>query len=106
MREEARGDWDFQISELVKNPDGLCGEYRLSPEGPVSQIDSPQLLTVAPGIFSDFLRSVHMLKREWGAKNNGKLLHLFIPSKTVTLDHHSVFGGRPAFGPFTASAGT
>ena len=26
-----------------------------------------------------------MLKREWGAENNRKLLHLFLPSKTVTL---------------------
>ena len=26
-----------------------------------------------------------MLKREWGAKSNGKLLHLFIPSKTATM---------------------
>ena len=26
-----------------------------------------------------------MLKREWGAESNGKLLHLFIPSKTLTL---------------------
>ena len=26
-----------------------------------------------------------MLKRELGAESNGKLLHLFIPSKTVTL---------------------
>ena len=26
-----------------------------------------------------------MLKREWGAENNGKLPHLFIPSKTATL---------------------
>ena len=25
-----------------------------------------------------------MLKREWGAESNGKLLHLFIPNKTVT----------------------
>ena len=29
--------------------------------------------------------SVQMLKREWGAENNGKLPHLFIPSKTATL---------------------
>ena len=36
-------------------------------------------------MFSDLLRSVQMLKREWGAKINGKLLHLFIPSKTATL---------------------
>ena len=26
-----------------------------------------------------------MLKREWGAKSNGKVPHLFIPSKTATL---------------------
>ena len=26
-----------------------------------------------------------MLKREWGTESNGKLLHLFIPSKTATL---------------------
>ena len=26
-----------------------------------------------------------MLKREWGADSNGKLLHIFIPSKTATL---------------------
>ena len=25
-----------------------------------------------------------MLKREWGVESNGKLPHLFIPSKTVT----------------------
>ena len=25
-----------------------------------------------------------MLKREWGAESNGKLPHLFIPSKTAT----------------------
>ena len=26
-----------------------------------------------------------MLKREWSVESNGKPLHLFIPSKTVTL---------------------
>ena len=26
-----------------------------------------------------------MLKREWGAESNGKIPHLFIPSKTATL---------------------
>ena len=26
-----------------------------------------------------------MLEREWGAENNGKLPHLFIPSETATL---------------------
>ena len=62
-----------------------CGEFRWSPEGPVSQMHSPHLLVGAPGIFSDLLRSVQMLKREWGAESNGKLPHLFIPSKTATL---------------------
>ena len=37
----------------------------------------------APGIFSDLLRSVQMLKREWCEESNGKLLHLSIPSKTA-----------------------
>ena len=26
-----------------------------------------------------------MLKREWGAESNGKLLHIFIPRKTAIL---------------------
>ena len=43
------------------------------------------LLAGAPGIFSELLRSVQMLKREWGAEGNGKLPHLFIPSKTAAL---------------------
>ena len=43
------------------------------------------LLAGAPGIFSDLLRSVQILKREWGAKSNGTLSHLFIPSKTPTF---------------------
>ena len=29
--------------------------------------------------------SDQMLKREWGAESNGKLPHLFIPSKTAIL---------------------
>ena len=79
----AKGDWDFRISdlELIFNP---CGEFRWSPEGPDSQIHSPHLLVDAPGIFSDLLRFVQMLKRKWGAERNGKLPHLFIPSKTAT----------------------
>ena len=82
---EAKGDWDFRNSDLVKtlielifNP---CGEIRCSPEGPVSQIHSPHLHAGAPGIFSDLLKLLQMLKKEWGAKSNGKLS---IPSKTPT----------------------
>ena len=70
------------LMELIFN---LCGEFRLSSEDPVSQIHSPHLYVGIPGIFSDLLRSAHMLKREWGAENKGKLQHLFIPSKTATL---------------------
>ena len=50
----------------------------------------------APGIFSDFIRSVQMLKREWGAKNNGKPPHLFNPWWNCSLGSW-VCGGRPAF---------
>ena len=53
------------------------------PEGPVSQIHS-HLLIGAPETFSDLLRFVQMLKREWGAERNGKLPHLFIPRKPAT----------------------
>ena len=52
--------------KLLFNP---CGEFRGTPEGPVSQIHSPHLLVGAPGIFSDLLRFVQMLKREWGAES-------------------------------------
>ena len=72
--------WSKTLMELMFNP---CGELRWSPEGPVSQIHSPHLLVGASEIFSDLLRSVQMLKREWGAESNGKLPHLFMPSKTA-----------------------
>ena len=38
-----------------------------------------------PGIFPVLLKSVHVLKREWGVESNGKLKHLFILCKTVTF---------------------
>ena len=56
-----------------------CGEFRWTPEGPVSQIHSLHLLVGAPEISSDILKSVQMLKREWGAESNGKLPHLLNP---------------------------
>ena len=31
------------------------------------------------------MRSVQMLKKHWGAESNGKLPHLFIPTKTAIL---------------------
>ena len=54
-------------------------------EDPVSQICSPHLFAGAPGMFSDLLRSVQMLKREWDAGSNRKLPYLFIISKIATL---------------------
>ena len=68
------------LMEPIFNP---CGEFRWSPEGPVSQIHSPHLHVGVPMIFSDLLRSFQMLKKEWGAESNGKLPQLFIPSKTA-----------------------
>ena len=84
----AKGNWNFRISDQVKNPDGTDIKSLLwisvKSGGPVSQIPSPHLLVGVPGIFSDLLRFVQMLKREWGAETNGKLPHLFIPNKTTT----------------------
>ena len=73
--------WSKTPMELIFDP---CGEFRWSSECPVGQIHSPHLYVGAPGIFSDLLRSLQMLKREWGAESNGKLQHLSIPSKTAT----------------------
>ena len=85
----AKGDWisEFLIwskilMELIFN---TYGEFLWSPERTVSQIHSPRIHAEAPGIISDLLRSVQMLEREWDAENNGKLSHLFIPSKTATM---------------------
>ena len=52
--------WSKTLMELLFNP---CGKFRWNPEGPVSQIHSLHLLLGAPGVFSDLLRSVQMLKR-------------------------------------------
>ena len=60
--------WSKILMELIFN---TCGEFRWSPEGPVSQIHSPRLHVAAPGIFSDLLRTVQMLKREWVRKATG-----------------------------------
>ena len=74
--------WPKTLMEMIFNP---CCEFRPSPEGPVSQIYSPHLHVGTPGIFSDLLRSVQMIKRDCGAESNGKLPHQLIPSKTATL---------------------
>ena len=84
--------WSKTLMELIFNP---CGEFPWSPVGPVSQIHYPHLLVGATGIFSDLLRFVQMLKRKWDAESNGKLTHLFIPSKTATLIPEFAVKGLP-----------
>ena len=76
------GDWDFWIFDLVELIFNPCGEFRLSREGSVSQIHSPYLQADTPGIFSDLLRSVQMLKRVWGA---GSYCTYSVPGKTTNL---------------------
>ena len=56
------------LMELIFNP---CGEFRRSPEVPVSQIHSLYLHVSTHGIFSDILRHVKMLKRVWVRKATG-----------------------------------
>ena len=74
-------DWDFWISDLVKNPDGTD----IYPVVNFGEVQRAQL----PNPFFSPLHwcpwSVQMLKREWGVESNRKLLHLFITSKTATL---------------------
>ena len=70
--------WSETLMELILNP---CGEFRLH-GGP----NLPNPLSSPPRWCPwDLLRSIQMLKREWGAERNGKLPHLFIPSKTAIL---------------------
>ena len=52
--------WSKTLMELIFNS---CSEFRLSPEGPVSQIHCPHLHAGTTGFFSDLSRSVQMLKR-------------------------------------------
>ena len=74
--------WSKTTMELIFNP---CGEFRWSLEGPVSQIHSPHLQIGAPGLFSDLLRSVQILKREWVQKATGSYHTYSIPGKTAAL---------------------
>ena len=68
-----------------------CGEFRWSPEGQDSQI---HLHAGAPGIFPELLRSIQMLKREWGVESNGS--YRTYPS-LVKLQGSWVCGGKSAF---------
>ena len=64
-----------------------------------TQLAKSTLLTShvsALGNFSDLLRSVQMLKREWCAESNGKLPYLFIHRKSSILVH-AFASGKSAF---------
>ena len=65
--------WSKTLVELIFNS---CGEFRRSPKDPVNQIYSPHVYVGASETFSDHLRPVQMLKREWGAESNGELPRL------------------------------
>ena len=69
-----------------------------------AQLAKSNLLTsslVAPGIFTDVLRSVRMLKREWGVESNEKLPYLFNPWQNCSPGSW-VYSGRLAFGKTAA----
>ena len=68
--------------ELIFNP---CGEFRSIPEGTVSHTHSPHLHVGAPGMFTDLLKSVQMLKTEWDEEKTGSYRTYSIPSKTAAL---------------------
>ena len=79
--------------ELKFNP---CGEFRLSPEGRVSQIHS-QILAGVPGIFSDLLKSVLMLERDSGVrKETGSYRTSSFPGKTAALVPEFVVKNLPS----------
>ena len=81
----AKGDLNFRIYDLVKNPERTdfnpavnSGEVRRA------QLAKSNLFTstlAPPGIFSDLLRSVRMLRRELEAESNT----YSIPGKTAAL---------------------
>ena len=59
------------------------GEVR---KGPVSQIHSPHLQAGAPGIFSNLLRSLQTLKREWDAESKAATLVPVFAVEDLPLD--------------------
>ena len=80
--------------ELIFNP---CSEFQWGPEGPVSQFHSHHLHVGTPGIFSDHLRPVQMLKRESGVRKATESYRTYsIAGKTAMLVLR--YSGRPAFG--------
>ena len=80
--EGAKGDWDFRIPDLVKDPDETSvvnfGKVQRAQLAKSTRLTSTMVPLGSFKIFSD-------AKERVGAGSNGKLPHLFIPSKTATL---------------------
>ena len=85
--------WSKTLMELIFNP---WGKFQWSPEGPVSRFTLLTSTVVPLDLFIS-LRSVQMLKREWGAESNGKLMQLVSPCSNCSLGSW-VCSGKPAFG--------
>ena len=79
--------WSKTLMKLIFNP---YGEFRWSPEGPVSLIHSPHFHVGALGVFSDLLRFVQTLKRERERERGvqkamGSYCTYSVPGKTAVL---------------------
>ena len=84
---------------VITSHEACTSETSLVPEDPFSQIHSPHLYVGAPGIFSDFLRSVQMLKRERESgvrKATGSYRTYSIPGRTAALFHEFAVEDLPS----------
>ena len=68
--------WLKTLMKLIFNP---SGEFRWSPEGPVSQIHSPHLNDGATGIFSNFLKVCSDAKEKAGCGKQREATALIHP---------------------------
>ena len=62
-----KGDWDFRISDLVKNPDGTVVNFGEVRRAQLSHVQSPHIHVVSPGIY------FKMEMGEWDAERKWKL---------------------------------
>ena len=80
--------WSKTLMELVFN---TCGEFRWSPDDPVSQIHFPYLHDEVPGIFSERV----------GCRKQREATAPIHPWQNCSLDSW-FWSGRPAFGRTTS----
>ena len=82
--------WSKTLMELIFNP---CGEFRWSPEAPVSQIHSPHLHVGAPGIYLDLFRYYRESRMR---KVTGSYRTYLISGKTAVLVHEFAVEDLPS----------